>query len=80
LVDTPTVDIPDSLSEIYCYCLISTLIATSGKPTLRQFQAIAAKCFEVFINLGLKDTDHALPDEQEQVESLGLIYECIPVL
>jgi protein tyrosine phosphatase (PTP) superfamily phosphohydrolase (DUF442 family) len=74
------VDIPDSLSEIYCYCRISPLIATTGKATLSQFQAIAAEGFEVVINLRLQDADYALPGEQALVESLGLIYKSIPVV
>jgi protein tyrosine phosphatase (PTP) superfamily phosphohydrolase (DUF442 family) len=72
--------VPDSLREIYCYRRISDIVATAGQPTSEQFRAIAAEGFEIVINLGLKDTDYSLPDEQEQVESLGLIYESIPVL
>jgi protein tyrosine phosphatase (PTP) superfamily phosphohydrolase (DUF442 family) len=71
--------IPDPLCAIYCYRRISDTIATAGQPTSEQFQAIAAQV-EVVINLGLKDADYALPDEQGLVESLGLIYEPIPVL
>jgi protein tyrosine phosphatase (PTP) superfamily phosphohydrolase (DUF442 family) len=40
----------------------------------------SSRGFRVVINLGLKDADYALPDEQGLVESLGLIYEPIPVL
>jgi protein tyrosine phosphatase (PTP) superfamily phosphohydrolase (DUF442 family) len=71
---------PDPLSALYHYRRISNKIATAGQPTSDQFQAIAAEGFEVVINLGLQDADYALPDEQALVESLGLIYESIPVL
>jgi protein tyrosine phosphatase (PTP) superfamily phosphohydrolase (DUF442 family) len=71
---------PDPLSTLYHYRRISNKIATAGQPTSDQFQAIAAEGFEVVINLGLQDADYALPDEQALVESLGLIYESIPVL
>jgi protein tyrosine phosphatase (PTP) superfamily phosphohydrolase (DUF442 family) len=71
---------PDPLSVLSHYRRISNKIATAGQPTSDQFQAIAAEGFEVVINLGLQDADYALPDEQALVESLGLIYESIPVL
>jgi protein tyrosine phosphatase (PTP) superfamily phosphohydrolase (DUF442 family) len=72
--------IPDPFCAIHCYRRISDTIATAGQPTSDQFQAIAAEGFEVVINLGLKDADYALLDEQGLVESLGLVYEPIPVL
>jgi protein tyrosine phosphatase (PTP) superfamily phosphohydrolase (DUF442 family) len=72
--------IPDPLCAIYCYRRISETIATAGQPTSDQFQTITAQGFEVVVNLGLKDADYALPNEQGRVESLGLIYEPIPVL
>lgn len=71
---------PDPLNALYNYRRISNKIATAGQPTSDQFQAIAAEGFEVVINLGLQDADYALPDEQALVESLGLIYESIPVV
>jgi protein tyrosine phosphatase (PTP) superfamily phosphohydrolase (DUF442 family) len=74
------VSIPDPLCAIYCYRRISDTIATAGQPTSEQLRTIAAQGFRVIINLGLKDADYALPDEQGLVESLGLIYEPIPVL
>jgi protein tyrosine phosphatase (PTP) superfamily phosphohydrolase (DUF442 family) len=71
---------PDPLSALYHYRRISNRIATAGQPTSDQFPAIAAEGFEIVINLGLKDADYALPNEQALVESLGLIYESIPVV
>ncbi len=71
--------ISDPLREIYCYRRISNIVATAGQPTSEQFQAIAAGGFEIDINLGLKDADYALPDEQEQAEPLGLmtnLFQC----
>jgi protein tyrosine phosphatase (PTP) superfamily phosphohydrolase (DUF442 family) len=71
---------PDPLSALYHYRRISNKIATAGQPTSDQFQAIATEGFEIVINLGLKDADYALLDEQALVESLGLVYESIPVV
>lgn len=70
---------PDPLSILPNYRRLSDNISTAGQPSSEQFQAIA-KGFEVVVNLGLKDGDYALADEQGLVESLGLVYESIPVI
>ena len=69
----------DPLTELYQYRRISPDIATSGQPTVAQFHCVAAQSIQVVINLGLTDTDYALPDERGLVESLGMVYEHIPV-
>jgi protein tyrosine phosphatase (PTP) superfamily phosphohydrolase (DUF442 family) len=69
----------DPLAELSHYRQISPEIATSGQPTEAQFEVIAAQGIQVIINLGLADADYALPDERGLVQSLGMIYEHIPV-
>lgn len=69
----------DPLTELYQYRRISPDIATSGQPTVAQFHCIAAQGIQVVINLGLADTDYALPDECNLVKSLGMVYKHIPV-
>lgn len=68
------------LNEILNYRRLSDRIATAGQPSERPLKAIALAGFEVVINLGLTDQDYSLPDEKGLVESLGLLYEHIPVL
>jgi protein tyrosine phosphatase (PTP) superfamily phosphohydrolase (DUF442 family) len=69
----------DPLAELSNYRRISPEIATSGQPTEAQFEAIAVQGIQVIINLGLTDADYALSDERGLVQSLGMIYEHIPV-
>jgi protein tyrosine phosphatase (PTP) superfamily phosphohydrolase (DUF442 family) len=69
----------DPLTELYNYRQISDEIVTAGQPTVEQFSTIAQQGIEVVINLGLADADYALPDERGLVQSLGLVYEHIPV-
>lgn len=69
----------DPLTELYNYRQISDEIVTAGQPTIEQFAIVAKQGVEVVINLGLADADYALPDERGLVQSLGLVYEHIPV-
>jgi protein tyrosine phosphatase (PTP) superfamily phosphohydrolase (DUF442 family) len=68
------------LATLYQYRRLSETVATSGQPTVEQLQQAAAQGIEVVINLGLAEADYALPDECGLVESLGLVYEHIPVV
>lgn len=72
-------DAPD-LQEIYHYRDLSPDLAGSGQPSADQLKAIAAHGFEVVINLAMPDDTRALPDEQRIVETLGMVYEPIPVV
>jgi protein tyrosine phosphatase (PTP) superfamily phosphohydrolase (DUF442 family) len=69
----------DSLTDLYHYRRISPETATSGQPTVGQFQQIAEQGIQVVINLGLTDANYALPDERGLAQSLGLTYVHIPV-
>jgi uncharacterized protein (TIGR01244 family) len=69
-----------ALAGIYNYRRLSDRIATSGQPTEGELAAIADAGYQVVINLGLTNTDYALPDEASLAASLGLHYVHIPVL
>jgi protein tyrosine phosphatase (PTP) superfamily phosphohydrolase (DUF442 family) len=71
--------VSDPLAELYNYRRLSDEIVTAGQPTVEQFSIVAQQGVEVVINLGLADADYALPDEGGLVQSLGLVYEHIPV-
>ncbi len=69
----------DPLAQLYNYHRLSNAIVTAGQPTVEQFSTIAKQGIEVVINLGLADADYVLPNERGLVQSLGLVYEHIPV-
>jgi protein tyrosine phosphatase (PTP) superfamily phosphohydrolase (DUF442 family) len=71
--------VSDPLAELYNYRRLSDEIVTAGQPTVEQFTIVAQQGVEVVINLGLADADYALPDERGLAQSLGLVYEHIPV-
>jgi protein tyrosine phosphatase (PTP) superfamily phosphohydrolase (DUF442 family) len=68
------------LNEIYNYLQVSDHIATSGQPTLEQFDAIKQAGYQVVINLALFDSPNALPDEKEIIEAREMEYIHIPVI
>jgi protein tyrosine phosphatase (PTP) superfamily phosphohydrolase (DUF442 family) len=70
----------DPLAGIYNYRRLGDRLATSGQPSEEELALIAEAGFEVVINLGLADTEYALPDERGCVERLGMDYLHIPVL
>ena len=69
----------DALQGIYNYRRLTDLIATAGQPSEEELAAVAYAGFEVVVNLGLHDTEYALPDERKTAESLGMRYIHIPV-
>ena len=72
--------VTDSLDAIYNYRHVSPRLASSGQPTEAQLAAIAAKGFEVVINLALHDDPrYSLADEPGTVQGLGMDYVHIPV-
>ena len=68
------------MSEIKNFLAISDRLACAGQPDENQLAEIAARGFQVVINLGLSDGKYALPDEADLVSQLGLSYYHIPVL
>jgi protein tyrosine phosphatase (PTP) superfamily phosphohydrolase (DUF442 family) len=70
----------NQLGEICNFLRLSDIIATAGQPTVQQFPIIQQAGYTHVINLALPDSTHALPNEREIVEGLGLKYIHIPVI
>lgn len=68
-----------SLDQISDYLYIEPDIHTSGQPTYDQLDLLEKEKFEVVINLALKNSPDAIPNEQERVMELGMAYVHIPV-
>ncbi len=68
------------LEDIYNFVQLSARIATAGQPTINQYPAIANAGYQTVINLALKESPNALPDEDAIATNLGLEYIHIPVL
>lgn len=69
-----------ALSEIYNYLQHDDWLASAGQPTAEQLAEVAMAGFQAVINLGMTDSDYALPDEAGLVTSLGMDYIHIPVV
>ena len=68
------------LEDIYNFIQLSDRIATAGQPTVVQYPAIASAGYQTVINLALKESANALPDEAAIAANLGLEYIQIPVV
>jgi protein tyrosine phosphatase (PTP) superfamily phosphohydrolase (DUF442 family) len=68
------------LDAIYNYLAISERLASAGQPERQQFNQIQSSGYQVVINLAMPDSDHAIPDEADVVEGLGMEYVYIPVV
>jgi uncharacterized protein (TIGR01244 family) len=69
----------DTLDSIRNYRRLNERVATAGQPSEAQLRDIADAGFRSIINLALKTSPGALPDEAERVAALGLDYVHIPV-
>ena len=67
------------MKDIYNYWFYDEKLSSSGMPTAEQFKEIADNNVDVVINLALKTSEGAVPDEDQIVESLGMEYIHIPV-
>ena len=67
------------LSSIKDFLLLSDDLATAGQPTEDELGAIAARGFEVVINLALATSPGALADEAAAVARHGMTYVHIPI-
>lgn len=67
------------MNNIRAYYQVGEKIATSGQPTAEQFSQIAEAAYDVVINLALPTSTHALDNEADIVQSLGMTYISIPV-
>jgi len=67
------------VKDIYHYQFLNDKLSSSGMPTAEQMKEAADEGVKVVINLALKTSPGALPDEDSVVESLGMKYIHIPV-
>ena len=70
----------ERLEDIYQFVQLSDRVATAGQPTEIQYPAIATAGYQTVINLALKESANALPNEDMIASNLGLAYIHIPVL
>jgi protein tyrosine phosphatase (PTP) superfamily phosphohydrolase (DUF442 family) len=70
---------PDTLNAIRNFRRLDERVATGGQPSESQLRDLAEAGFRSVINLALKTSPGALPDEGERVTALGLDYVHIPV-
>jgi len=64
---------------MYNFLQLSDSLFTGGMPKADQLTDAAKQGVKVVINLAPHDVPHALPDEAELVDSLGMQYINIPV-
>ncbi|WP_299043823.1 protein tyrosine phosphatase family protein [uncultured Tateyamaria sp.] len=67
------------LPHILNWRRITPRITTSGQPSARELAEIRALGVTHIINLGIHNTEGALPDEAGTVADLGMTYVHIPV-
>ena len=67
------------MKDIYHYWYYHDTLSSSGMPTADQMKSVADAGVQVVINLAPHDVAHALPNEAELVNSLGMEYVNIPV-
>jgi len=68
-----------NLKDILNYVQLSDNIATSGQPKANQFKLIANHGYGSIINLAMKDSHNAIPNESKLLDSLGISYFHIPI-
>lgn len=69
-----------TIEEIYNYMHLGETLSSSGMPTPEQMKFVADAGTQVVINLAPHDVAHAIPNEGELVESLGMDYLNLPVI
>jgi protein tyrosine phosphatase (PTP) superfamily phosphohydrolase (DUF442 family) len=67
------------VKDIYNYLFLNENLSSSGMPTAEQMKEVADAGVKVVINLALRTSPGALPEEDKIVESLGMQYIHIPV-
>ena len=68
------------IEEIADYYQISDRLATSGQPTLEQFELIAQSGYKTIVNLAMSCSTNAMSNEGAVVTDLGIVYVQIPVV
>jgi uncharacterized protein (TIGR01244 family) len=67
------------MAEIYNFVSVSPALSTSGIIPVGRFERLAKESFEIVINLLPDESEHAVPEEAEIIEQLGIEYVHIPV-
>jgi protein tyrosine phosphatase (PTP) superfamily phosphohydrolase (DUF442 family) len=67
------------VQDILNYHQITPRIATSGQPTVAQFQQIAEAGYQVVVNLALTTSSNAIANEDAVVIAQGMQYLHLPV-
>jgi uncharacterized protein (TIGR01244 family) len=67
------------MKDIYHYQFLDENLSSSGMPTADQMKEVARAGMQLVINLAPPDSPHAIPDEADLVNSLGMQYINIPV-
>ncbi len=68
------------LEKITNFLRINDRIGTAGQPTIPQMVSIKDAGYQVVINLALKDSPNAEPDEEKVFTAYGINYIHIPVV
>jgi protein tyrosine phosphatase (PTP) superfamily phosphohydrolase (DUF442 family) len=68
------------LKDIYNFLPLTETLLSSGMPTADQMTDVSRSGVQVVINLAMPDSERALPDEGQLVNSLGMKYIAIPVV
>jgi protein tyrosine phosphatase (PTP) superfamily phosphohydrolase (DUF442 family) len=64
----------ESLDNIFNYLKLDDRVATSGQPTVKQFDLIKAAGYELVINLAPASAENALGNEDEVLAAIDLEY------
>lgn len=72
-------EVSPALAEITNFRQYSENFASSGQPTLEQFQTIADQGFERIVYIAFTNNPNALPDADQVVKGLGMEYMQVPV-
>jgi protein tyrosine phosphatase (PTP) superfamily phosphohydrolase (DUF442 family) len=67
------------MNDIYNYKFYNEKLSSSGMPTAEQMKSVAAAGVQLVINLAPHDSQHAIRNESELVQSLGMQYVNIPI-
>ena len=70
----------ESLDNIFNYLQLDDRVATSGQPTVQQFDLIKAAGYQLVINLAPASAENALGNEDEVLAAIDLEYCHLPVV
>jgi protein tyrosine phosphatase (PTP) superfamily phosphohydrolase (DUF442 family) len=67
------------IEDVTIYIRVSDRIASSGQPDDHQFKDIADAKYQVVLNLAMRNSDNAIPEERNIVTAHKMTYVHIPV-